>query len=212
MCSDHFVAAVLRSSVNDPDGSIGDPFSLALAARCQWALATCLHPHLTGDEEDAPRYRAAMKSAERLAREAAEAFPHAPCSKLLIDVPMLQDAFENHAALVLEELRARTERHERDIKREYEREEERRRVNALIESGDWKALGLPTPDELVAKLLAGEPDEICDHFVVYEKELDVVWFTNPYGVDGALCSQPNVATMTSFLIDMARGVEYGPIP
>ncbi|KVZ65779.1 hypothetical protein [Burkholderia ubonensis] len=186
-----------------------DLFSLALAARCQWVLATCLDPELTGDKRDIDRYGIAMERAEDLARKAAQAFPDEPCPPLLVDVPLLCDAFEHEGALVLADRAAAIDAAERDLARERERQH----AEVLIANEDWEALRLPTPDRLTAKLLTGEPAEVCCHRLEYEEELDIVWFTSPYGVDGVLCSgAPDVATIKSFLIDMARGVEYGPIP
>ncbi|WP_155754550.1 hypothetical protein [Burkholderia stagnalis] len=186
-----------------------DLFSLALAARCQWAIATGLNPELTRDERDFVAYGIAMERSRDLAREAGRAFPDEPCPPLLVDVPLLCDAFEHEGALVLADRAAAIHAAERDL----ERERERHHAEVLIANADWEALRLPTPDRLTAKLLAGEPAEVCCHRLEYEEELDIVWFTNPYGVDGVLCSGvPDVATITLFLIDMARGVEYGPIP
>ncbi|WP_124491789.1 hypothetical protein [Burkholderia stagnalis] len=185
-----------------------DLFSLALAARCQWTLATCLDPELTGDECDFASYGAAMYRAEDLAREAAQSFPAKPCPPLLVDVPFLCDVFEHEVALVNAARTAAIDATERD----HERERGRQRAEVLIANEDWAALHLPTPDQLTAKLLSGAPATVCCHRLEYDEELDIVWFTNPYGVDGALCDgAPDIATIKSFLIDMARGVEYGPI-
>ncbi|KVO90920.1 hypothetical protein [Burkholderia ubonensis] len=161
-----------------------DLFSLALAARCQWVLATCLHPELTRDERDFVAYRVAMERAEDLAREAGHAFPDEPCPPLLVDVPLLCDAFEHAGALVLADRAAAIDAAERDLARERERQH----AEVLIANEDWEALRLPTPDRLTAKLLTGEPATVCCHRLEYEEELDIVWFTSPYGVDGVLCS------------------------
>ncbi|MDY7806125.1 hypothetical protein [Burkholderia stagnalis] len=186
-----------------------DLFSLALAARCQWALATCLDPELTGDECDVAPYAAAMYRAEDLAREAARAFPDEPCPPLLVNVPFLCDAFEHEGVLVHADRAAAIDAAER----QRQRERERQRAEVLIASEEWEALRLPTPDRLTAKLLTGAPATVCCHRLEYEEELDIVWFTNPYGVDGVLCDgAPDIATIKSFLIDMARGIEYGPTP
>lgn len=198
------------SVVNDP---AGDLFSIALAARCQWAIATCLHPDLTGDDRDFDLYGVAAEDAESFAREAARTFPGAPCPHLLIDVPMLRDAFEHEAALVLAYLASEYEARERCLEEKRQRQIVAEMTKALIASEDWAALDLPTPDELVAKLLDQECVDICGHSLEYEEELDVVWLTNPYGVDGVLCNgRPDTRSIRSFLIDMARGVEYGPVP
>lgn len=88
------------------------------------------------------------------------------------------------------------------------------RVSDLIKANDWAALDLPTPEELTASLASGEShSDINGHFVVYDQEDDMTWITNPYGVDGVLCNGvPTVNGIRSFLTDMARGVEYGPVP
>ncbi|WP_157379327.1 hypothetical protein [Burkholderia ubonensis] len=161
-----------------------DLFSLALAARCQWALATCLDPALTRDERDIDSYGVAMERAEDLARQAGRTFPDEPCPPLLVDVPLLCDAFEHEVALVHAARAAAIDATERD----FEREREHQRTEVLIANEDWGALRLPTPDRLTAKLLSGEPATVCCHRLEYEEELDIVWFTSPYGVDGVLCS------------------------
>ncbi|HDR8918774.1 TPA: hypothetical protein QDA94_004183 [Burkholderia vietnamiensis] len=86
------------------------------------------------------------------------------------------------------------------------------RINALIKASAWSDLNLPTPEALTAMLLSGEGTTIEQHFVVYDSDDDVTWYTNPYGVDGALFDRPTVERVRSFLADMARGFAYGPTP
>lgn len=61
-------------------------------------------------------------------------------------------------------------------------------------------------------LLTGEGTTINGHFVVYDSGDDVTWYTNPYGIDGALFERPTLEGVRAFLADMARGLAYGPTP
>lgn len=189
-----------------------DLFSMALEARCKWALARAYDPAVTGDDADYEMYGALMERAEDLARSAGYEYRHEETPFLLADVPLLCDAFEHVASMALDDEAAYKARIERDAEREREREAECQRIKTLIAAEDWDRLGLPTPDELTATLLAEESTTVGGHYVVYEKEQDVVWYTSPYGIDGALCNTPTVDAMRAFLVDMAYGVEYGPIP
>ena len=191
----------------------GDLFSIALAARCQWAIASCLHPDLTGADRDLDLYGIAAENAESFVQEAARASPDAPCPQILIDVPILRGAFEHEAALVFACLTSESEAHERCLEEKRQHQIAAEITEVLIANEDWEALDLPTPDELVAKLLDQECVDVCGHCLDYEEELDVVWLTNPYGVDGLLFNgRPATRSIKSFHIDMARDVEYGPVP
>lgn len=68
------------------------------------------------------------------------------------------------------------------------------------------------PDQLMAKLLAGKAVEVNCHYVIYDKAEGLVWYTNPYGVDGILCKEPTIEAMRRFLEDIRRGQDYGPLP
>lgn len=70
----------------------------------------------------------------------------------------------------------------------------------------------PTPEELLEWLLSGKSAKINQHFVVYDRENGVVWYTNPYGIDGILCQQPTIEAMRTFLARMTLDQDYGLTP
>ncbi|HGO6075292.1 TPA: hypothetical protein ACK3Q6_004484 [Burkholderia cepacia] len=185
-----------------------DLFSMALEARCRWALAGAYDPEITGDERDWWKSTDLSEEAVQLATEAGQDYPDEPCPHLLADEPPLCEAFAKGAALARQAEAEMIERGERDAARERKRQ----RVEGLLAAEDWDALGLPTPDELIEILRAGESTTVGGHFVVYDQDLDTVWYTSPYGIDGVVSSPFLVDDIKAFLIDMARGVEYGPIP
>jgi hypothetical protein len=188
--------------------------SIVLEARVQWALATyTCDPEATGDYT---RYGAMMERAEDLAYRAAWSDPHAAVPHLFADVPYLRDIFAQAAADSLDliaEVEAEAEEERRQSERKAERLRERERVNALIAANDWAALDLPTPEELTVALSTGESETVNGHFVDYDTEDGLTWYTNPYGIDGVLFNgSPTIDGVRKFLTDMARGIEYGPSP
>jgi hypothetical protein len=66
----------------------------------------------------------------------------------------------------------------------------RERNNALLAANNWGALDLPTPEALTASLLDGESQTVNGHFVDYDSDDCLTWYTNPYGVDGVLYNGP----------------------
>lgn len=106
----------------------------------------------------------------------------------------------------------RTDRAQRT--REEQREEREAaanlRVQSLLEIGDWAALHMPSPSALMAELARGEAPEVCGHRLAWED--GVLWFTNPYGVDGALGSDLDEQSLADILTQLARGEEYGAVP
>lgn len=188
--------------------------SIALEARVQWALATyACDPEATGDYTE---YGVKMERAEELAYRVAWSDPHAPVPHLFAEVPYLRDIFEQAAAdslALIAEMEAEQEEQRRQSERKAERLRERERVNSLVAANDWAALHLPTPEELTATLSSGESETVSGHFVEYDSEDHLTWYTNPYGVDGVLFNGlPTIDGVRKFLIDMARGIEYGPSP
>lgn len=81
-----------------------------------------------------------------------------------------------------------------------------------ISHGAWKALGLPSPEELRDSLLALETVRICDHRLEYDPGHGVVWLTNPYGCDSILCHEPTTSACLAFLTRVANGHDYDPVP
>lgn len=188
--------------------------SIALEARVQWALATyACDPEATGDYTE---YGAKMERAEELAYRAAWTDPNAPVPHLFADVPYLRDIFVQAAAdslNLIAEIEAEVEEERRQSERKAERLRERERVNALVAANDWAALDLPTPEELTVALSKGESATVNGHFVDYDAEDGLTWYTNPYGIDGVLFDGlPTIDGVRKFLTDMARGIEYGPSP
>ncbi|KVV07397.1 hypothetical protein [Burkholderia ubonensis] len=188
--------------------------SIVLEARVQWALATyACDPEATGDYTE---YGAKMERAEELAYRAAWTDPHAPVPHLFADVPFLRDIFVQAAAdslNLIAEIEAEAEEERRQIESKAERLRERERINALVAANEWAALDLPTPEELTATLSEGGSATVNGHFVDYDSEDGLTWYTNPYGIDGVLFDgQPTIDGVKVFLTDMARGIEYGPSP
>lgn len=84
------------------------------------------------------------------------------------------------------------------------------RLETLLAAKDWKGLKLPSPGELLADLVAGEQAKVRGHTLIPDD--DGVWLTNPYGIDCGLWQTITLEVVEAFLVDMARGVEYGPVP
>ncbi len=69
---------------------------------------------------------------------------------------------------------------------------------------------LPTPEEALKKLLAGEAVEANGHTARYDADDKMTWYTNAYGVDGTICGgKPTLEVVTRFLDDMAASIDYG---
>lgn len=189
-------------------------FAIVLEARVQWALATCAYDaELTGD---CTRYGATMERAEELAYSAAWSDPHAQVPHLFADVPYLRDIFKQAAVDSMDliaKMKIEAEEERRQIERNAQRLRERDRVDALIAANDWAALDLPTPEELTVSLSLDESKTVNGHFVIYDSEDRLTWYTNPYGIDGVLCyGLPTFDCLRKFLTDMAHGIVYGPSP
>lgn len=86
-------------------------------------------------------------------------------------------------------------------------------TEAAIAAEDWARLRLPTPEQLLARLLAHEWVEVQHHSLKYDLEDGWTWLTNPYGVDGLLCDRaPTLDDCRQFLLQVANGEDYGPVP
>jgi len=127
----------------------------------------------------------ALHHAIALARDAGADHPHQDCPALIRDVDLLVRAFE--------EAQART------------------REDAIIEAFLGE-LGLPAPDALLAELLENGSASVDHTLLIWDREEEVTWYTNAYGIDGALCGTPDRNALRTFLIETARGIEYGPVP
>lgn len=95
-----------------------------------------------------------------------------------------------------------------------EKAEQTRQAKVLeqIKAADWASLSLPTPESALTALLAGERLTANCHTAHYDADDGITWLTNAYGIDGVLCQEPDLQAVTSFLTDMAKGIEYGPVP
>ncbi|CAG9184128.1 hypothetical protein [Cupriavidus pampae] len=175
-----------------------DLFALALQVRCSWAL-TQIYADGRADDGHAQALERALDALTRVAGDA-------PCPLLLVDVPILAEAYA-------EGVKGWADwRAEREAERMAEAAEaaEQMRVAVLVARDDWAALQLPRPEMLSGRLLAGHIEQVREHSLKYAD--GVLWFTNPYGVDGVLAGAPDVPAMRRFLTDMAQQVTYGPTP
>jgi len=123
--------------------------------------------------------------------------------------------FENHAVLreAWETTREVIDQEKAETLRYAAEKAHQAHVENCIAAGSWIQLGMPSPAEALSTLLAGEELEANGHTALYDSADSVTWCVNPYGVDGILCNgQPTLEQVTSFLKDMARGKEYGPVP
>lgn len=121
---------------------------------------------------------------------------------LIATVPELVDAW------------AEGKRYREEEQWEEERAQKTKEREAVVEqkinAKDWEGLGLPSPAELLAGLSNGESSYVGGHSL--NPDEDGVWVTNPYGHDCALWQDITLESIEEFLIDMARGEEYGPVP
>lgn len=86
-------------------------------------------------------------------------------------------------------------------------------TEAAIAAEDWARLRLPAPAELLARLLAHEPVSVRGHSLHYGPGDRRTWMTNAYGVDGLLCDRtPTLDDCREFLLQVANGEDYGPVP
>lgn len=66
-----------------------------------------------------------------------------------------------------------------------------------------------TAEAMAEELLAGRSVNIQQYFTVYDRDDELVWYTNPYGLDGIVCKRPTVATLHRFLNDLECGKDFG---
>lgn len=84
------------------------------------------------------------------------------------------------------------------------------RLQELLAAGDWGALGLISPEELVSKLTENGTAEVSCHCLTADE--DGVWLTNDYGIDCMLWEQFTEREATDFLTSLVQGASYGPQP
>lgn len=118
---------------------------------------------------------------------------------------MLREAWEN-TRLVIEDREAE----QRKVGLDQSRMEE---IEAYLRAENWEALGLPSPQEALATVLAGAKLKANDHVIEYDPDTGITWYTNPYGLDGIFCNgNPRLDDITGFLKNMAQCQDYGLIP
>lgn len=83
-------------------------------------------------------------------------------------------------------------------------------TDQLIEARDWAALNMPFLQNVNASLGSGKSVEVAGYFVIFREGL--IWITNPYGHDSTLGDELSVDVIADFLVNLARGREYGPTP
>lgn len=170
-------------------------FNLALDARIH---REHLYLLLNADKLGTPEFNNRRHESARLAEDAGYAAPTIPTPPLLNGDEELEEFFR------LGQHRWRQEQKE-------ELEDQRNaEIEQRIQSKDWTCLGLPPAVELLADLKNGQGRYIAGHSLSPDK--DGVWVTNPYGIDCALWQDIDLEFIESFLADMARGEEYGPVP
>lgn len=174
-------------------------FSLALEARCEYAL---MRLRIVADEIGSDAFNQHHAEAYRLAARAGYLHADEPIPNLLRDSDELADAWNDGVKKREEERRAAGEQiHRIDIEK-------------LIAEKDWYALGLPFPEQILWSLKRGERVRIRWHFLI--PDANSVTYDNPYGQAayfGAL-DELSVADLDALLADIARGqpwrrVQYG---
>lgn len=159
----------------------------SIDARAYWAKnciddEACRIRKALGDEV---RYAGLRHRAITLVEDLGAEHHDASCPSLLADIEPLARAFRESQARAREDA-------------------------AILASLEER--GLPAPQTLLSELLASGTACVNCTGLTWEEELNVTWYTNAYGIDGLLCGRPDLKAMQSFLIDVARGVEYGPVP
>jgi hypothetical protein len=69
-----------------------------------------------------------------------------------------------------------------------------------------------TPEQIFDALSAGRSITIYQHYFVFDAADEIVWYTNPYGIDGILCKRPSVERFRKLLYELERGRELGLTP
>jgi hypothetical protein len=197
-------------------------FALALEARLTW-MQVRSYGSLGFHRQAGLLATKTYRIVRRLAIQQARSVPHdsslhgPACPALISDVPRLAEIYEyawsDEHELIDDELNQEAQYLEWQREQALEKAQaEERRVFAqsCIERNDWDALKLPSPEHLSSELYAGKTMEVDQHSLVYEH--DIVWMTNPYGVDGILGNHPTVELCREFLTTIGEGEMYGPEP
>lgn len=197
-------------------------FELCLSARLQW-IDVVVWQSITGGEETVAAARLsafeildwlAELEASRCAPVYGERIP-----PILADTPELADhylaAFAQEREL-FEQLNAEEEARWEEERLEAVIEQQRlaRRAQALVsmEAGRWDELNLPSPDEFLQQLAAGESVDVEGHTLSYDEGDGITWMDNPYGVPGGFSGAPTLEMCTRILKHIGCGGMYGPEP
>ncbi|MCM2547177.1 hypothetical protein ACVCII_01470 [Burkholderia glumae] len=201
-----------------PRNGVPIAFARALQARVDYAMAICT------TDNGSPAWQRlvehACEQAEDLARDLVLiGADDLTCPHLFADVPTLRDSFECaidrtqwEQAAEQAELEDALAEVQAEMDAQRAEAERREATEAAIAAGAWAALGLPTPDEFVKTLAAGESVDVHGHIFDYVSD-EGVWVTNPYGMDGLVSM--DLLTVTAarrVLADLARGTTYGAVP
>ncbi|MGU4702506.1 hypothetical protein K6L09_38235 [Burkholderia cepacia] len=165
-------------------------FSLALEARCEYAL---MQLRIVADEIGSDAFNQHYAEAYRLASRAGYLYAGEPIPNLLRDDDELQDAWNDGVKKREDEYRAAGEQIHRPA------------IEKLIDEKDWDALGLPFPEQILWSLRRGDRVRIRWHFLLPDS--NSVTYDNPYGQAtffGAL-DEVSVEDLDLLLADVARG-------
>ena len=82
-----------------------------------------------------------------------------------------------------------------------------------LAAGNWDALGVPSPQVLLAQLMAGEYVKVLGNGVSFDSANGLVWGTNSYGCDFVVCvTPPREGDIEVFVRELISGQEFGPVP
>lgn len=194
-------------------------FELALRARLAWMHAGILGRVGLEDElcEQACQTYWYMEQLARI-EGGAKAHYAGRIPPLFLENPDLVDAYQQAQELVRSEL-AMEHAYEDwaaaekalELREQEQQRLDAERIEACLVACDWEGLALPSPADLLSRLLAHERVRVNHHSLVYEDGW--TWMTNPYGIDGVLsCRAPTLQACHEFLVRMARDEDYGPVP
>lgn len=175
-----------------------DLVSLSLEIRVEWAMAVfCC-------DDNSPEQWAGWQDAYARAWLAGYHNPFADCPSFFADIDELQDAWRRGIEAF------EWEKEER-IADEFE-ERSCARIEDCLSRGAWGELELPSPEALSGPLERGEVVRLGGYRLEYKRASACLWYTNPYGQDGVLADMPEVAVLSTFLSNLARGIDYGACP
>lgn len=197
-------------------------FELCLSARLQWIDVVVWRSIIGGEKTVAAARLRAFETVACLAElEANRCKPvyGKLLPPLLADTPELADhylfAFAQERELA-EQLNAEEEARweEERLEAVIEQQRQARRAQALVsmEAGRWDELNLPSPDEFLQQLAAGESVDVEGHTFSYDEADGITWMDNPYGVPGGFSGVPTLEMCTTVLKHIGCGGMYGPEP